>query len=127
MSQEEAKRYLSSVQDLLVPMGVAADKAAVLSHEVVKLSADLGSFSNLPTERVMLDIQSALVGNFETMKKYGVVLKETVVSEKALAMGLAETKQELTAGHKAQAAYALMVEGSAAAIGDMQRGVTANS
>ena len=121
MSQEEAKRYLSSVQDLLVPMGVAADKAANLSHEVVKLSADLGSFNNLPTERVMLDIQSALVGNFETMKKYGVVLKETVVSEKALAMGLADTKQELTAGHKAQAAYALMVEGSKAAIGDMAR------
>lgn len=121
MSQEEAKRYLSSVQDLLVPMGVAADKAAQLSHEVVKLSADLGSFNNMPTERVMLDIQSALVGNFETMKKYGVVLKETVVSEKALAMGLADTKQELTAGHKAQAAYALMVEGSKAAIGDMAR------
>lgn len=121
MSREEAMRYLASVQDLLVPMGVASEKAAQLSGEVVKLSADLGSFNNMPTERVMLDIQSALVGNFETMKKYGVVLKETVVAEKALAMGLADTKKELTAGDKAQAAYALMVEGSAAAVGDMAR------
>ena len=121
MSTREAKQYLSSIQDLLVPMGMASKQAGGLSNEIVKLSADLGSFNNLPTEKVMLDIQSALVGNFETMKKYGVVLNATIVQEKALAMGLAETKDGLNAGMKAQAAYALMVEGSQAAIGDMAR------
>lgn len=121
MSTREAKFYLSSVQDLLVPMGVNAKLAGELSNEVVKLSADLGSFNNLPTAQVMEDMQSALVGNFETMKKYGIVLNETVVAQKALELGLAETKSELTAGMKAQAAYALMVEGSAAAVGDMER------
>ncbi len=121
MSTREARFYLSSVQDLLVPMGMQANAAGELSNEIVKLSADLGSFNNLPTSQVMEDIQSALVGNYETMKKYGVVLNATVVQEKALAMGLAETKAELTAGQKAQASYALMVEGSQAAIGDMAR------
>lgn len=121
MSIREAKQYLSSIQDLLVPMGMASKEAGELSNEIVKLSADLGSFNNLPTERVMLDIQSALVGNFETMKKYGVVLNATIVQERALAMGLAETKDELNAGMRAQAAYTLMVEGSQAAIGDMAR------
>jgi hypothetical protein len=121
MSTRESKQYLASVQDLLVPMGMAADNAGLMSNEVVKLSADLGSFNNLPTARVMDDIQSALVGNYETMKKYGVVLNATVVQEKALAMGLGKTKDELTAADKAQAAYKLMVEGSAAAIGDMAR------
>jgi len=121
MSTREAKANLASIQDLLVPMGMAADAAGKMSFEVVKLSADLASFNNLPTEQVMLDIQSALVGNFETMKKYGVVLNATVVQQKAMEMGLAATKSELTAGMKAQAAYALMVEGSAAAIGDMAR------
>jgi len=121
MSQREAKEYLSSIQDLLVPMGMAADSAGKMSIEVVKLAADLGSFNNLPTAQVMADIQSGLVGNYETMKKYGVVLNETVVQEKALAMGLAATKDELTAGQKAQAGYTLMVEGSKAAVGDMAR------
>lgn len=121
MSTEEAKRHLSSVQDLLVPMGMVKDAAANMSFEVVKLSADLGSFNNLPTGQVMADIQSALVGNFETMKKYGVVLNATVVSQKALDMGLAASKEELTAGQKAQAAYQLIVEGSTAAIGDMAK------
>lgn len=121
MSTREAKQYLSSVQDLLKPMGMEAEAAGRLSNEIVKLSADLGSFNNLPTAQVMADIQSALVGNYETMKKYGVVLNATVVQEEALAMGLAKTKDELTAAHRAQAAYKLMVEGSQDAIGDMAR------
>lgn len=121
MSTREAKQYLSSVQDLLVPMGMASDKAGIMSNEVVKLAADLGSFNNLPTAQVMENIQSALTGEYESMKKYGVVLNATTVQQKALNMGLADTKDELTAGMKAQAAYALMVEGSTAAIGDMDR------
>lgn len=121
VSTRAAKEYLSSMQDLLVPMGMASNSAAVLSNEVVKLGIDLGSFNNMPTERVMLDIQSALVGNFETMKKYGVVLNAQVVAQEALNMGLVESKDQLTAGLKAQAAYALMVKGSEAAIGDWAR------
>ena len=121
VSTRAAKEYLSSMQDLLVPMGMASNSAAVLSNEVVKLGIDLGSFNNMPTERVMLDIQSALVGNFETMKKYGVVLNAQVVAQEAMNMGLVESKDQLTAGLKAQAAYSLMVKGSEAAIGDWAR------
>jgi len=121
VSTRAAKEYLSSMQDLLVPMGMASNSAAVLSNEVVKLGIDLGSFNNVETERVMLDIQSALVGNFETMKKYGVVLNATVVAQEAMRMGLVKTKSEITAGIRAQAAYSLMVKGSEAAIGDWAR------
>ena len=95
MSTEESKRFLSSIQDLLVPMGMGAVEAGKMSFEVTKLAADLGSFNNLPTAQVMLDIQSALVGNFETMKKYGVILNETVVKAKALEMGLWDGKGAL--------------------------------
>lgn len=121
MSTREARYFLASIQDLLVPMGMNKEKAADLSFEVVKLATDLGSFNNLPTAKVMEDIQSGLVGNYETMKKYGVVLKATVVDEKALAMGLADSKKEITANDRALAAYTLIVEGSQAAIGDVTR------
>lgn len=121
MSTREAKQYLSSVQDLLVPMGMASDQAADMSNEVVKLSADLGSFNNLPTQQVMMDLQSALVGNFETMKKYGVVLNETVIKERARTMGLYDGKGVMDASTKAQVAFQLAMEGSLAAQGDMIR------
>lgn len=121
MSRLEGSKFLAEMQDLLVPMGMASDKAADMSFEIVKLSADLGSFNNLPTAQVMGDIQSALVGNYETMKKYGVVINATTVEQKAMEMGLARTKGELTASHKAQAAYAMMLSASQAATGDMSR------
>jgi len=121
MSTRESRQYLSSIQDLLVPMGMVSKEAGKMSFEVVKLAADLGSFNNVPTAKVMDDIQSGLVGNYETMKKYGVILNATTVQEKAMAMGLAETKNSLTAADKAQAAYTIMVKGSKAAIGDMAR------
>jgi len=121
MSETESKKFLSSIQDLLVPMGMNSQAAASLSFEIVKLSTDLGSFNNLPTAKVMEDIQSALVGNYETMKKYGVVLNATTVQQKALEMGLAASKEELTASQKALAAYTIMAEDSSAAIGDFNR------
>jgi len=121
MSTRESRKFLGEMQDLLVPMGMNSAEAANLSFEIVKLPADLGSFNNLPTAQVMGDIQSALVGNYETMKKYGVVLNATIVQEKALEMGLAETKKELDASDKAFAAYKLIIEGSTFAMGDMAR------
>jgi hypothetical protein len=121
MSTREARQYMASVQDLLVPMGMAPNAAAKLSNEVVKLSADLGSFNNLGTDQVMADIQSALVGNFETMKKYGVVLNETVVKEKAREMGLYTGKGAIDAVSRTEAAYQLILQGTEAAQGDMIR------
>jgi len=121
MSRREAREYLSSIQDLLVPMGMASNQAGKLSFGIVKLAADLGSFNNLPTAQVMSDIQSAMVGNYETMKKYGVVLTAAAVQQRALDMGLAKNKDALTVSQKAQAAYNIMMKNSAAAIGDVAR------
>ncbi len=121
VSTEESKRFLGSIQDLLVPMGLQSDVAAKLSNEVVKLSVDLGSFNNMPTEKVMLDIQSALVGNFETMKKYGVVLNATKIEQHIMNQNLVESKKDITQAMKAQAAYELIVKGSEAALGDFNR------
>lgn len=121
MSTREARQNLSSMQDLLVPMGMNANAAAKMSSSVVQLAADLGSFNNLPTKKVMADMQSAIVGNFETMKKYGIVLNETVIKQKALTMGLWNGKGAIDAVTKAQVAWKIIQEGSTAAQGDMIR------
>ena len=121
LSTREAKTYMASIQDLLKPMGVASDTAAKLSNEVVKLAVDLGSFNNQKTPDVMRDIESALVGNYETMKKYGVVLNVAVIRQEALRQGMIKGKEVLTAAQKATVAYDLIVRGSTDAIGDWAR------
>ena len=121
MSETEGKKFLSSVQDLLVPMGFARQQAGGMSFEIVKLAADLGSFNNLPTADVMENITSALTGEYEGMKKYGIVINETAIQQEALNLGLATNKNQIDQTAKAQAAFSLMVKGSSDAIGDMAR------
>jgi len=121
LSERAAKEYLSSMQDLLKPMGMVAGEAGKMSDAAVKLAVDLGSFNNLKTEDVLRDIRSAMVGQYEPMLKYGAVLKASTVAQKALEMGLASTVKELTAADKAMASFQLITEASGDAMGDFAR------
>ncbi len=120
-SEEESKRFLSSIQDLLVPTGLMREEAGALSNEFVKLAADLGSFNNLPTEKVIQDIQSALQGSSETMAKYGINVKAAKVEQEILNSGLARSKEAITDAHKAQAIFNIAMREGADAVGDMER------
>jgi hypothetical protein len=78
-STTENMGFLATIQDTLVPLGLARNAAAEMSMSVVELATDLSSFNNLPTEQVIQDIQSALVGNTETLRKYGVVANQAEI------------------------------------------------
>lgn len=121
MSTREARELMAGTQDMLVPMGMARDEAANLSFEIVKLATDIGSFNNLPTAQAMEKIKSALVGMYRPMRSVGVVLSAVTVEQKALNMGLAESKDEVTALDKAVAAYTMSLEMSKDAQGDFIR------
>jgi len=121
LSRREAAQFTSTIQDTLVPLGFARDKAGEMSFEVVKLARDLASFNNLPTEQVIGDIQSALVGNVITMRKYGVVLSETSLKQEAANLGYKVGTGILDANAKAAAALSLAMKGSADAQGDYAR------
>ena len=121
MSELESKKYLSSLQDLIVPTGMARDAAGELSNKLVRMAADLASFGNYKTADVILDIQSALQGSSETMAKYGINVKASKVEQEILNSGLARSKKEITDAHKAQAIYNIMMREGADAVGDQQR------
>lgn len=110
--------FAATLQDTFVPLGFARDEAASLSVELVKLAEDLASFNNLETADVVTDLQSALVGNTETLRKYGVVASQATIEQEALESGLISHKSELDATTKAQAIYQLAIKGTADAQGD---------
>jgi hypothetical protein len=120
-STTETLKFLASIQDLFVPLGFSRDEAQDFSKSVVQLANDLGSFNNLRTEDVLRDIQSALVGNSETVRKYGVVINAARVEQEAYNLGLAVAGEELSAAAKAQATYSLILQGTVDAQGDAER------
>ncbi len=121
LTHEESKKYLASIQDLLVPTGLAREEAGKMSFEFVKLAADLASFNNLKTEDVVRDMQSALQGSSETMAKYGVNVKVAKIEQEILNQGWAKSKKDITDSMKAQALMNITLRQTTDAQGDLAR------
>lgn len=118
-SKEEVRRFVSESQDLFVPLGFDDKSAYELSKTLTELGYDLASFNNLADADAIRDLQNALIGNGEAMKKYGVIINETAVKQELLNMGLNPAK--VTNQQKVQARYNIILASTKVAQGDATR------
>jgi len=126
-SERQIAEFLAGSQDLLVPMGFEPGAAEAMSKEMTKLAIDLASFNNMADADVMRDLQAALTGSGEVMKKYGVIVSESALKQEALNKGL--DPKTLNEAQKAMLRFGIIMEGTTAAQGDAVRsaGSFANS
>lgn len=117
----ETLGFLATVQDLFVPLGASREAAAEFSKTVVSLSTDLGSFNNMPTSDVLRDIQSTLIGNHETTRKFGVIIDQVTLNQELLNMGVEDGVKAATALEKAQARLNMILAATTDAQGDAIR------
>ncbi len=118
-SKAEVAKFLAGTQDLFVPLGFDPVKAEELSKKIVGLTVDLGSFNNMADEDVMRDLQAALTGSGEVMKKYGVLVDEAAVKQELLNQKMDPTKA--TNQDKVLARLNIIMRGTTAAQGDAIR------
>lgn len=107
--------------NLFRAMGLTEQASAGMATSLTGLASDLASFNDVEIDEALDALRSGLVGETEPLRRLGVQLSAARIEAKALSLGLASTKDELTAGAKAQAAYALILEDTALAQGDMAR------
>ena len=117
----ELEKMASSIQDTFVPMGFARGEASKLSVQLTKLAVDVASFNNASDVETMMAFQSALVGNHETVRRFGVVITEATLKQELLRMGINKTATEITNAEKVQARLNLIIAGTADAQGDAER------
>jgi hypothetical protein len=123
MSNREAVKLLGSTGDLLTGLGMQQDAALDLSYATQTLSADLASFSNAQggAEAVSKALTSAMLGERDSLKTYGIVISEAMVKEELAAKG----KDKLTGlalnQAKAEATLTIAMRQSTNAIGDLAR------
>lgn len=113
--------YAAMIQDTLVPLGWAREDASELSVELVQLAADLSSFNDIPMETVISDLQGGLVGNIESLRKYGIVAKDLQRNSYALANEIWDGTGAMTAQQSAAATLGIIYESTADAQGDAAR------
>ena len=117
----ELEGMASSIQDTFVPMGFARGEASKLSVQLTKLAVDVASFNNASDTETMMAFQSALVGNHETVRRFGVVITEATLKQELLRMGINKASKDITNAEKVQARLNLIIAGTSDAHGDATR------
>jgi len=120
-STQDVEEWMAGLQDTFVPLGIVRDKAADLSKSLVTLAVDVASFNNKADADVIRDFTSALVGNHETVRKYGIIISESAIKQEALNKGMNKTYAQLSDLEKVQFRYSLIQKGTTDAQGDALR------
>ena len=118
-SKEQIASFMAGTQDLFVPLGFEPGAATEMSKQITKLSIDLASFNNLDDQKPLEDLQAALTGSGEVMKKYGVLVNEAAVKNELLNMKIDPKKA--TDQDKVLARLNIIMAGTTAAQGDAER------
>ena len=102
-STSELTQMASSVQDTFVPLGFAREEAAKLSVNLTKLAVDTASFNNASDPDTMRAFQSALVGNHEAVRRFGIVITEAELKAELFRMGITKNANQVDAQTKVMA------------------------
>lgn len=101
--------------------GLAGDDLVSFSTDLTTLSADLASFYNTSPEDAINAIGSALRGEAEPLRKYGVLLDDATLRAKALELGIYNGSGALTSQQKVLAAHQVILAQTTVAQGDFER------
>ncbi len=121
LSRTIARDMLATTAAIAQGMGFAQQASAKFAESVLRLSADVGSFNNLPTADVIRRVQAALTGERESLKRLGIVILETDVQQRALNISGKSSVKQLTQQEKATATLQLITEKAGVAMGDLAR------
>jgi hypothetical protein len=120
-SQQQALDAASTFAIFGKSAGLAGEDLVSFSTDLVTLSADLASFYNTSPEDAINAIGSALRGEAEPLRKYGVLLDDATLRAKALELGIYNGSGALTSQQKVLAAHQVILAQTTVAQGDFER------
>lgn len=121
LTNAELQNQAADFQNLLVPMGLVPSKAAQMSVALVRLGGDIVSLNNTGQKETIQRLFSGLVGEAESVRRFGVDISEARLKILAHNAGLGDNVQALTRAQKAQLIYNEILRGSILAQGDAAR------
>ncbi len=119
----EAQQLQATLGSVAQSIGFTQEESADLSIELTKIAADVASFLNISAgaEPVLNAFRSALVGEREALKTYGIAILESDVQTQAFIETGKRSATELTKQEKALATLTLIQKLAAVQIGDLDR------
>ena len=102
-------------------MGLANEASTQLSKGMTMLTQDMASFYNRDAKDVTKDMQSALTGEYVALRRYGIVISEALLKQRAYEAGMKVQNGTLTAAQKAILTYNEILRQSKNAQGDLAK------
>lgn len=123
LTTSEAQQLISVFGSVAQGIGFTQEESADLSSDLFNLAGDIASFNNITAGAapVLQAFRSALVGEREALKTYGIAITEAEVQTKAFQQTGKTSADELTRQEKALATTALIFERSAVQQGNAAR------
>ena len=113
-SKTEALKAAGTFGVLGKAAGLTGNDLTAMSIQFTKLASDLASFNNTSPEDAVLALGAGLRGEAEPLRRYGVLLDDATLRQKALDLELVKsTKEALTPQNKSLAAQAVILEKTA--------------
>ena len=101
--------------------GLAGEDLVKFSTDFVSLAGDLASFNNVSQDEAINAIGSALRGEAEPLRRFGVLLDAATLEAAAFSLGIYDGSGALTAQQKVLAAQKVIFEQTTTAQGDFER------
>jgi len=127
LSEEAARTLTSRLGASLKGFGLSAEEAAEQAVFLTQTGADLAATLGGSTDEAVTALGAALRGEFDPLERFGIALKASDVSAKAVSMGLADNAANVSTLAKGQAALALITEKSTFAQGQFGKEATTAS
>lgn len=122
LSQQGALDAAASMAIFGKAAGLAGEDLNEFATDNVGMAADMASFFNTSVEDAAQALGAAFRGEAEPIRRYGVLLNDAVLKEKALELGIiSNTKNALTPQQKVLAANAVITDQLSDAQGDFAR------
>jgi len=123
LATSSAMKLLGSTGDLLVGFGFTEEKALEMSDAVNRLAIDLASFQNYSggAEGASAALTKAILGETESAKSLGIVIRQDTKEFKDLVAGLMEAEGITQQQAKAQVILQQAYTQSSKAVGDFSR------
>jgi len=121
LSRNSYNQVATIIGTQLKASGTTLDALAGKTDALVTVAADLAATFGGPVTDATTAVTSALRGEFEPLRRYGISLSVAAIEAEALSMTQKELASDLTAAEKSAAAQALIFRGATDATGAFTR------
>jgi len=120
-SEYDLQAYAARLGSVLGPVTKSREEAQAMAQSLSQVAVDLGSFFNTSDESAMMALRSGLTGEYESLKRYGVVINDATLAEVARARGIKKKVTAMTVAEKTELRYQAILDRTKASQGDAVR------